>query len=95
MLGGCVAVVVVVVVVVVVLRVRKRAGDCLGGWEPLEVNADVRLSVSGLGYVGSALLDEGFGIWEPLFDLVACAGVELGFYGHGVVMRADGKEHLG
>ena len=86
MLRGC-------IVVVVVLRVWKQAGDGLGGWEPLEVIADVRLSVGGLCHVGSALLDEGLSMCEPHFDL-ACAGVELGFYGREVMVGADGEGHL-
>ena len=73
---------------------RKRAGDCLGGWEPLEVSADVGLCIGGVvGHVGSALLYEGLGMCEPLFDL-ACASVKLGFDGREVVMGADGEGHV-
>ena len=63
------------------LRVWKQAGDGLGGWEPLEVIADGRLSVGFLGHhVGSALLDEGLSMCSRLFDL-ASAGVKLSVYG--------------
>ena len=75
------------------LWVRKQAGGCLGSWEPLEICGDVRLGVRGLGYVGSALLDEWLGMSEPLFDL-AFAGVELCFYSQEIVVRADGEGHL-
>ena len=75
------------------LRVWKRAGGGLSGWKPLEVGADVWLSVSFLCHVGSALLYEWLGVGEPLFDL-ACAGVELGFDGREVVVGADGEWHV-